>query len=128
MTTQIRTKAALVVLVLLTSILVIALKFRISTDLKLFLPEPSNKEERLLHYQLDNGASTDLIFIALSGLPPERLAEYNRALKDAISGLPLFHKVINRASELSQEGLDFVVQNRYLLSHRDLEDQFSLAG
>lgn len=128
MTTQIRTKAALVVLVLLTSILVIALKFRISTDLKLFLPEPSNKEERLLHYQLDNGASTDLIFIALSGLPPERLAEYNRALKDAISGLPLFHKVINRASELSQEGLDFVVQNRYLLSHRDLEDQFSVEG
>ena len=90
MTSQAITKAALVVTVLLISILIIAFQFRISTDLKLFLPEPSNKEERLLHYQLDNGASTNLIFIALSGLPSEQLAQHNQALTEALSSTPLF--------------------------------------
>ena len=128
MTSQAKTKAALVVLALLISILIIALQFKISTDLKLFLPEPSNKEERLLHYQLDNGASTNLIFIALSGLPPEQLAQHNQALAEVLSSTPLFRKVINRASELSKEALEFVVENRYLLSHSDLETQFSVEG
>ncbi|MGI9318270.1 MAG: MMPL family transporter [bacterium] len=128
MTSQARYKAALVVLVLLSSVAVIAFQFKISTDLKLFLPEPSSKEERLLHHQLDNGASTDLIFIALSGLSPEQLAASNKTLTEALSKLPLFRKVVNRASELSTEGLEFVVDNRYLLSHRSLAEEFTIEG
>ncbi len=128
MITQTRNRAVLVVIVLLISVLTIAFKFKISTDLKLFLPEPSNKEERLLHHQLDNGDSANLIFIALSGLPPEKLAIANRQLEETLSESPLFRKVVNRASDLSQSALEFVVDNRYLLSHRDLAETFTVDG
>lgn len=121
-------RAGLVILLLLASFVVIALNLRISTDLKLFLPEPSSRAESLLHHQLDNGASTRLVFIALTGLPPERLAAANQALVGRLAESPLFTRVINQAGQLSDEGLSFVVENRYLLSHADLGSAFSAGG
>lgn len=123
-----RNIAALVVLLLLGALVVIGLKIKISTDLKLFLPEPSNKVERLLHHQLDNGASTRLVFIALHGLDPPSLAALNKVLTASVKRSPLFIRVVNKATELSQEGLQFVEQNRYLLSHADLDQRFSVEG
>ncbi len=123
-----RIRAALVLLLLAASFVVVGLNFRISTDLKLFLPEPTNREELLLHHQLDNGASTRLLFVALTGLPPEQLASASNDLARALLASPLFSKVVNRADNLGEEALDFVVRNRYLLSHRDLSSQFSEAG
>ena len=113
---------------MLASVVVIALNLRISTDLKVFLPEPSNRAESLLHHQLDNGASTRLVFIALTGLPAERLAEANKALTERLAESQLFTKVVNQASQLSEEALAYVVNNRYLLSRRDLQDVFSADG
>ncbi len=121
-------RAATVVALLVASLIVIYLKINVSTDLKLFLPEPSNKAERLLHHQLDNGASTKLVFIALSGLSDEALAEANRKLTDKLSNSPLFSKVVNQASALGREGLEFVVDNRYLLSRKTLSDVLTKEG
>ena len=121
-------KAALVVALLLVSLSVILLKIKVSTDLKLFLPEPSNHAERLLHHQLDNGASSRLVFIALTGLSPESLAEASRTMTDKLAASPVFRSVVNTASELSEIGLQFVIENRYLLSHKDLSGAFTTEG
>lgn len=123
-----RNGAAIVVLLLIVLIAIVALKIRISTDISLFLPEPSNKAERLLHHQLNNGASTNLVFIALTGLPPNRLAQTNSQLTGQLQASGVFRKVINRADDLSDKGLDFLVANRYLLSHSDLTQQLSEEG
>ncbi len=121
-------RAAIVIGLLAVSLVIIYLKISVSTDLKLFLPEPSNHAERLLHHQLDNGASTKLVFVALTGLPTEQLAEANTALSKRLSETNLFSKVVNQATELGQEGLDFVIENRYLLSRSNLSDTFTQEG
>ncbi len=128
METRSLTKAVLATLILLASMLIIGLKIKVSTDLSLFLPEPSSKVERLLHYQLDNGASTNMVFIALSGLSPEQLVQSNQQLTDALGTSTIFRKVVNSTSELSDKALNFVVDNRYLLSHRDLGEIFTVEG
>ena len=128
MDTQNRNKAIIILLLLAACVFVIASKIKVSTDLSLFLPEPSNKSERLLHQQLGNGASIKLVFIALTGLPEDSLAEANKAFVAQLSLSPLFRKVVNQATSLGEEGLAFVEENRYLLSHQDLSEQFSVEG
>ena len=128
MVNQSRNKAIFIVLFLIAAAIVIGFKIRVSTDLSLFLPEPSNKVERLLHQQLGGAASTKLVFIALTGLSTDKLAAANEALTTQLSQSPVFRKVINQAGKLSQEGLAFVEENRYLLSHRNLSQRFSEEG
>ncbi len=115
-------------IILLGSLLVIGFKVKVSTDLSLFLPEPSNKVERYLHHQLDNGASTNMVFIALTGLTPDELTQANQQLTESLAASNVFRKVVNSAAELSDGALEFVVENRYLLSHRDLTEYFTEEG
>ena len=68
------------------------------------------------------------MFIALTGLPSEKLAAANEALTRELSLSPVFRKVVNQAGELGQEGLAFVEENRYQLSHHNLSERFSLQG
>ena len=123
-----RIRGLLVILLLAASVVLIVFKAEVSTDLRLFLPEPTNHVETLLHHQLDNGVSTRMLFVGLSGLPSNELARASEALVDSLSGSPLFSRVVNRADELGDEVLQFIVRNRYQLSRRDLAAAFSAEG
>ena len=120
--------AVLVLLICVLAGLMIATKFKISTDLSLFLPEPESRIERLLHHQLDNGASSNLIFVALKGLKPEEMAELNLTMRELLEQSGRFRKVSSNARSLGHEQLNFLVENRYLLSHEVLSDRFSEEG
>jgi len=123
-----RCKAITIVCILLAALYVIFANFRISTELSLFLPEPVTKFEKLLHYQLNNGASTNIIFLGFSGLPAKELADFNQRMTKRLRQSDTFSKVTNNASNLSESALEFLEKNRYLLTHNDLSEQLSVAG
>ena len=101
-------RAIIIACGLLAAFLFISFNIKISTDLSLFLPEPDSKIERLLRHQIDNGASSNLIFIALRNLPKQALAEINQVMTDALRQSPYFSKVTNNAGELGETELEFV--------------------
>ena len=121
-------KAIGIVVLLILSLIVIQTKGKVSTDLSVFLPEASTKAENLLHYQLDKGASSNLIFIALTGLPTDELVEVNQRMTDKLRQSDLFSKVTNSADQYGVDDLSVLEIYRYLLSRHELEFQFSTAG
>ncbi len=121
-------KAIMVLCFLVAALFVIFSKFRISTDLALFLPEPVTKFEKLLHHQLRNSASANIIFLGFSGLAPTELAGFNRRMTARLRQSDKFSRVVNNADSLSEGTLAFLQKNRYLLTHKDLSEQFSIAG
>ncbi len=123
-----RNKAILILCIVFVALALIVAKIKVSTELALFLPEPVTKFERLLHHQLDNGASTNIIFISFSGLPTRQLAEFNQKFSEELRQSETFGKITNNASSLSESGLEFIEKHRYLLSHNDLSAQFSVTG
>jgi predicted exporter len=123
-----RSKGIIIACFLFVALIVIVTKIRVSTDLALFLPEPVSKVERLLHHQLDSGASTNIIFLGFSGVPVAELAAFNQRITEKLRQSDTFSKVTNNAASLSESGLEFLEKNRYLLTHNDLSEQFSVSG
>ena len=121
-------KAVTLVCFLLAAFFIIFTRFSVSTDLGLFLPEPDTHFDRLLRHQLDNGASTNIILIAFSGLPEKELADFNRRFTEILDNNGNFSRVTNSASSLGDEALEFLEANRYLLTHSDLSRKFSVEG
>ena len=52
----------------------------IGADLRLFLPSPGTRAERLLLDEVGQGPASRVLLVALSGAPPEVLAARSRAL------------------------------------------------
>lgn len=118
----------MIVCAVIAALFVVLTQFRVSTDLALFLPEPDSKFERLLWYQLDNGASANIIFLAFSGLDTEALADFNKSAVARLGQSGTFGQVTNNARNLSDRALAFLEKHRYLLTHHDLTERFSVAG
>lgn len=87
----------------------------VTSDLRLFLPAPATSEQRLLLEGLGEGPAARVLAVALSGAPPEELAEVSRALVDELRGDDLFAFVANGNFEL--EALpEALLPYRFLLS------------
>jgi predicted exporter len=121
-------KAGTLVCLIIAAFVVIVSRINVSTDLGLFLPEAETQFDELLRHQLDNGASTNIILVAFSGLERELLAEFNKSFSEALRNTSIFSKVTNGAAALGEEALSFLETNRYLLTHNNLEQQFSAEG
>ncbi|MEM7561470.1 MAG: MMPL family transporter [Pseudomonadota bacterium] len=121
-------KSALILVLCLLAIAVIATRFELSTDLSVFLPEPDSKLETLLHHQLDNGASSSMIFVALHGSDPKSLADASNKLLGKLDQSGLFQKVSNNAGSFGEDQLEVIEDNRYRLSRSDLNESFSVEG
>ena len=121
-------KAGTLVCLIIAAFVVIVSRINVSTDLGLFLPEAETQFDELLRHQLDNGASTNIILVAFSGLERELLAEFNKSFSEALRNTSIFSKVTNGAAALGEEALSFLETNRYLLTHNNLEQQFSVEG
>ena len=123
-----RNKAIVILCILAIALFTIFTRFSVSTDIGIFLPEPETRFEKLLHHQLDNGASTSIILLALEGLPSTRLAEFNHDFVEKLKASGTFDKVTNGTSEASDDVLSFLEKYRYLLTRNNLTEQFSIPG
>ena len=88
---------------------------RISTDLRSFMPPPSNADQKLLMEQIGEGPGSRLLLLSIGGAPETELAELSRGLAAALRDDPHFEQVINGAFDPS--ALDeALLPYRYLLS------------
>jgi predicted exporter len=90
-------------------------RLEIGSDLRLFLPEPSTAEQRILLDAIGEGPASRLLVIALEGAPTETLAETSNALVEALRSSGEFRFTAN-----GDAGLDSLPEEllpyRYLLS------------
>lgn len=90
-------------------------QLHVGTDLRLFLPNPSTPEERLLLEEIGEGAGSRVLVLALSGGEPEALADASRELAMQLQEHPAFRFVAN--GEISTDALpEGLLAYRYLLS------------
>ena len=90
-------------------------ELRVSADLRLFMPDPTTPEQRLLLEELGEGPASRLLIIALEGRIPETTADASRSLVAALADNSNFRFVAN--GETSLEALSGPLLNaRYLLS------------
>lgn len=116
---------AAIALLLTSALLVLVFRFHVSTDLDVFMPKAKTAAEELLLSQLDQGATSSLIFASLSEAESEQLAELNRSLAEKIRASELFVRVYNGEGGISPEDRDFIVEHRYLLTPDLLAQKFS---
>ncbi len=123
-----RTKASVILCIFAIALVTVFTRFNVSTDIGIFLPKPETRFEKLLRHQLDNGVSSSIILLAFEGLPSTKLAEFNHHVVEKLRTSGTFDQVINGASESSDEILSFLEKHRYLLTHNNLTEQFSISG
>ena len=87
----------------------------ISGDLRLFMPSPKTRTEKLLLEEIGESPASRLLLIALDGAEPETLAESSQAFAAALRGDPLFGLVSNGATSLDAIP-ESLLPYRYLLS------------
>ncbi len=90
-------------------------ELRLSGDLRLFLPEPTTPEQRLLLEGIGEGPAARLLLLAVEGAREDMLAKASRELAARLRGCDEFVRAENGAS-----GLDSIPESllpyRYLLS------------
>lgn len=86
---------------------------RLSSDLRLFLPEATTPEQRLVLDGIGEGPASRLLLVALEGPDTGALAATSQALVERLRGNPAFRRVHNGSSETVPA---FVTNYRYLLS------------
>jgi predicted exporter len=90
-------------------------RLTISGDLRLFMPSPETREERLLLEEIGESPASRLLLLALDGPDPEVLAESSQALAEGLREDPLFGLVSNGAASIAAIPED-LLPYRYLLS------------
>ncbi len=88
---------------------------RVSGDLTDFMPPPVDAEQRLVLDEIGRGPASRLLLVALGDAAPEQLAQWSRALAQALRHDPQFAQVENGETDLTT--LDPAwLPYRYLLS------------
>jgi predicted exporter len=87
----------------------------ISGDLRLFLPSPQTRNEKLLLEEVGESPASRLLLIALDGASPEVLAESSQQLAASLRADPQFGLVSNGAASVDDIP-DALLPYRYLLS------------
>ena len=123
-------RAALVAWVVVVAVCVgwLYRNLTIGADLTVFLPPSTNSTQRLLIGQLRDGVSTRLIFIALEGEEPARLAQASRALAQRLRASALFGVVNNGDLAGAVKERELLMAYRYLLSPAVSAERFTPAG
>lgn len=91
----------------------VAMTLRISSDLRLFLPEAATPAQHLVLDGIGDSPASRLLLLALDGKDPAVLAELSHALAERLRGRAEFRQVRNGA-EQSIPG--WVTEYRYLLT------------
>ncbi len=87
----------------------------VGTDMRLFMPSPTTREQRLLLEEVGEGAAARVLVVALSDAPPQQLAEISSALVASLQGSKNFRLVTN--GDVSLDAVpEQLLPYRYLLS------------
>ncbi|MFL6549191.1 MAG: hypothetical protein ACJ8OJ_10885, partial [Povalibacter sp.] len=87
----------------------------VGTDLRLFLPNPTTPEQRLLLEEIGEGPASRVLVAAIDGDTPEHLAEASRELVAALATDQRFRLITN--GEISLDAIpEELLAYRYLLS------------
>jgi predicted exporter len=105
---------------------VVSAKLDVRSDLRLFLPQAGNAQERILLEELKEGPGTRLMLVALSGAPPAKLAQVSERLADELRRAEaqrpgkgrLFTQVENGTLHAEPRLQELVFKYRYLLTPR----------
>ena len=99
----------------------------ISGDLRLFMPSPTTRTERLLLEEVGESPASRLLLIALEGAPPETLAESSQELASTLREDQQFGLVSNGAVSVDAFP-ERLLPYRYLLSSAQALDAEHLRG
>ncbi|MEO7149632.1 MAG: xanthomonadin transporter [Rhodanobacteraceae bacterium] len=93
----------------------VAQRLKISSDLRSFMPPPQTTDQKLLMDEIGEGPGSRLLLLAISGVPPDRLAALSQGLDTALLHDPRFLRAANGTADLSTLASD-LLPYRYLLS------------
>ena len=103
---------------------------RFSADMSAFLPRSPQPTQQILVDQIENGAASRLVLIAIQNAPIPVLADLSRELASRLRQDQAFTSVNNgddSATALAPEG-DFLWRNRYILSPAVTPTSFTVEG
>lgn len=101
----------------------------VGTDLRLFMPEPTNAEERFLLQEIGESPGSRLLLLAIRGDEPDRLAQISTELADRLSAddqnrRSIFTLIANGDSERTVIP-DRLLPYRYLLTDAATRGSFT---
>jgi len=88
---------------------------KISTDLRSFMPPAQTADQKLLMEQIGEGPGSRLLLLAISGAPPDRLAELSRGLVATLRNDAHFTQIANGAFDTGVLD-DVLLPYRFLLT------------
>lgn len=112
-------RVAPILLALLAAAVVAALAFtfvQVRTDMSDMLPRGNTAASRFLLRELQSGAATTLVMVAVEGAPQEELARISGAMAPALEGSGLFTLVANGPPAPDGPDPAFLWEHRYLLA------------
>ena len=93
-------------------------RFHLTTDLGAFLPKGESAVERLMVELLDTGASSNLMFIGITGALAEELAAASQALEKRLADSKYIQAIHNSPGNLTEPQQRLIREYRYLLSRQ----------
>lgn len=106
----------------------IAARTSYRTDMGDFLPHSASLAQQVLAGEVNGGAASHIVLLAIKGAPTPVLAAFSQALATQLRQQPTFLDVLN-GDENSFTGVqNYVWTNRYLLSPQVSAAEFSTAG
>src|SRR5688572_11232377 len=100
---------------MLASLLWIANRVVVTTDLSAFLPAAETSEQALLVTQLRDGVASRLLLVGIEGAPAPALAQASRAMAAALAADPAFEFVANGDAQRMLREREIAWHWRYLL-------------
>ncbi len=109
-----------------TTVWVVLVHTRVTSELTEFLPPGGEAAEQILLEQVRQGVTARIILLALYDVPHEALARASTTLAQALRDSDLFTQVSNGAlSSLSARDRDLLFEYRYLLSPQSSASRFT---
>jgi predicted exporter len=123
-----RRKAIAIWLALLAICGVIAARTSYRTDMGDFLPHSASLSQQVLAGQVNGGAASHIVLLAIKGAPTPVLAALSQSLAAQLRPRPAFLDVMNGDDQSFAGVQNYVWQNRYLLSPQVSAAEFSVPG
>lgn len=100
----------------------------IESDFSVFLPRGLTDSQRLVAAQLQHGATSRLLLIAIDNDTAPALADISRALATKLDPDPAFTYINNGSSAFAQRELEAIEHHRYVLSDKVTAGAFAADG
>lgn len=107
---------------------IVTARVSIRADMTAFLPSSSSPAQQVLTDQVNNGAASRIVLLAIEGAPPAVLAALSKALEGALQHDDALTDVTNGDDASLSALRDFFWRNRYLLAGDISADRFTVDG